>query len=174
MKKKIYLASSWRNTYQPQVYFDLCVAGHEVYDFRNPAPGETGFSWSSIDPNWKNWTPKQLKEALQHPLAVKGHCFDQDGMNWCDACVLLLPAGNSAHLEAGWCAAKGKPTVVYAPEIKDADLMYKTFELVDAALGYPTFCTEFSEVLDFLEHSVTLLSLAESDAKIDHYSRGDR
>lgn len=155
MKKKIYLASSWRNTYHSQILADLKAAEHEVYDFKNPAPGESGFSWSSIDPNWEKWTPKKLKEALQHILAKKGHEFDQGGMNWCNACVLLLPAGNSAHLEAGWCAGRGKPTVVYAPEIKTADLMYKTFELVDAALGYSTFCTEFSEVLEFLDKSTS-------------------
>ena len=32
----IYVASSWRNTYYPEVVQALRDAGHEVYDFRNP------------------------------------------------------------------------------------------------------------------------------------------
>ena len=35
--RKIYLASSWRNERQPQAVQILRDAGHEVYDFRNPA-----------------------------------------------------------------------------------------------------------------------------------------
>lgn len=39
---KIYLASSWRNERQPAVLAALREAGHEVYDFRNPAPRHEG------------------------------------------------------------------------------------------------------------------------------------
>jgi hypothetical protein len=34
MKRKIYVASSWRNEYYPEVVEKLREAGHEVYDFR--------------------------------------------------------------------------------------------------------------------------------------------
>ena len=43
--RRIYLASSWRNTYQAQVLAELRGAGFEVYDFKNPAPGNQGFGW---------------------------------------------------------------------------------------------------------------------------------
>ena len=33
---RIYVASSWRNVYYPEVVTRLREAGHEVYDFRNP------------------------------------------------------------------------------------------------------------------------------------------
>ena len=36
---KIYVASSWRNPHQPAIVEELRVAGHEVYDFRNPPGG---------------------------------------------------------------------------------------------------------------------------------------
>lgn len=42
---KIYVASSWRNPYQPTVVEKLRECGHEVYDFRNP-PKRKGFAWS--------------------------------------------------------------------------------------------------------------------------------
>ncbi len=54
---RIYVASSWRNAHQPELVKALQDAGHEVYDFRHPAPGNEGFQWSQIDPNWKDWTP---------------------------------------------------------------------------------------------------------------------
>ena len=49
---KIYVASSWRNQYFPEVVKKLREYGHEVYD--------------------------------------------------CNACLLVLPCGRSAHTEAGW------------------------------------------------------------------------
>ena len=45
----IYVASSWRNTYYPEVVQALRDAGHEVYDFRNPPSGDPGFHWSDVD-----------------------------------------------------------------------------------------------------------------------------
>lgn len=154
--KKIYLASSWRNKYQPDVLASLRAAGHEVYDFRNPSPDDKGFGWDSIDPEWRTWTPKQLRDALKHPLAVKGHDNDHSAMVWANVGVLVLPAGNSAHLEAGWLAGRGKPTIVYAPEIHDADLMYKSFERVSAMLGYPTFCLDIEELLTSVDKCAVL------------------
>lgn len=53
---KIYVASSWRNTYYPSVVESLQAAGHEVYDFRNPPQGGHGFHWTAIDPNCSEWT----------------------------------------------------------------------------------------------------------------------
>ncbi len=48
---KIYVASSWRNKYYPEVVEALRAAGHEVYDFRNPPHGGAGFHWTDIDEN---------------------------------------------------------------------------------------------------------------------------
>lgn len=40
---KIYVASSWRNPYFPEVVKRLRAEGHDVYDFRNPPHGGNGF-----------------------------------------------------------------------------------------------------------------------------------
>lgn len=69
---KIYVASSWRNSYQLDVVSFLRNEGHEVYDFKNPPHGNGGFQWSDIDPNWQYWTTAQYREALNHPIAQKG------------------------------------------------------------------------------------------------------
>lgn len=124
---KIYVASSWRNVYQPQVVEILRYLGHEVYDFRNPPNGEKGFAWSDIDPQWKSWTAQQYRQNLDCPIARKGFKNDWQGMQWADTCVLVLPSGRSAHSEAGFMAGAGKAVVVYQPEKEEPELMYKLF-----------------------------------------------
>jgi hypothetical protein len=49
--RRIYVASSWRNDVQPVAVEMFRQLGHEVYDFRNPRPGDNGFHWSDIDPD---------------------------------------------------------------------------------------------------------------------------
>lgn len=124
--RKIYVASSWRNPGQPAVVQALREAGHEVYDFRHPAPGNEGFAWSEIDPDWMDWTPERFAELLAtHPVAANGFSFDKGGLDWCDTCVLVLPCGRSAHLELGYAAGQGKETYVLLHEDKfEPELMY--------------------------------------------------
>lgn len=127
MKRKIYVASSWRNEFQPQVVKSLRSLGHEVYDFRNP-PKRAGFAWSDIDKHWLQWTPEQYKAALSHPLAHAGFHSDFDGMQWADTCVMVLPCGRSANTEAGWMKGAGKEVYVYQPIAQEPELMYKIYD----------------------------------------------
>ena len=121
---KIYVASSWRNEYQQAIVADLRDHGHEVYDFKNP-PGRTGFSWREIDDNWQRWTPKQYLAALHTKEAAAGFKSDFDAMKAADACVLALPCGRSAHLEAGWFTGAGKPLFVLTGlALGEPELMY--------------------------------------------------
>lgn len=121
----IYLASSWRNPHQPTVLAALRAAGHEVYDFRNPAPGNDGFRWSEIDPDWQQWTPEQYARALSHPIAERGFSLDMAALQRCDACVLVLPCGRSAHLELGYAVGAGKATIVLQLAPQEPELMVK-------------------------------------------------
>lgn len=123
---RIYLASSWRCAEQPRVLQVLRDAGHEVYDFRNPAPGNTGFAWSAIDRDWLAWTPERFAARLAtHPVAAAGFALDKAALDWCNTCVLLLPCGRSAHLEAGYAAGQGKRTLFYlSPDRFEPELMY--------------------------------------------------
>lgn len=125
---KIYVASSWRNEQHQQGTVALLRAdGHEVYDFRHPAPDNDGFGWSRIDPDWLTWTRAQFRDALAHPIARDGFGFDMDALKWCDACVLVLPCGRSAHLELGYAVGAGKRSIVYAPTGRafEPELMYR-------------------------------------------------
>jgi len=120
---RIYVASSWRNDNQVGTVAFLRGLGHQVYDFRNPPHGRGGFKWSEIDPHWKSWTAWQYRNALQTPIAQAGFVSDRDAMEWADVCVLLLPCGRSAHLEAGWMAGRGKHVIIMTQDGEEPELM---------------------------------------------------
>jgi len=124
---KLYIASSWRNNYYPTVVELLKREGFNVYDFRNPPSGDAGFKWSLVGEDWLEWEPEVYREKLEHPLAKKQFLNDIEAIESCDACVLVLPCGRSAHTEAGWFAGSGKPVFVYLPERVEPELMYKLF-----------------------------------------------
>ena len=97
--------------------------------FATPAPGNHGFQWTEIDPEWKAWQPKDFREALDHPIAVEGFQRDMRALACCDICVLVLPCGRSAHLEAGYAAGFGKKVIVLlAPG--EPELMYRMADFI--------------------------------------------
>lgn len=139
---KIYVASSWRNTFQPTVVTRLRNDGHEVYDFR-----DHGFQWPDIDTDWLNWTPDQYVTALSHPAAESGFARDRNALDWCDACILVLPCGRSSHLELGYAAGRGKLTAILMPDSSvqvEAELMNKLADKV---------CLSLTEVCEWLAAS---------------------
>lgn len=131
---KIYVASSWRNAWQPEVVEALRAAGHEVFDFRHPWKGYEAFRWSDISPDWQEWTVEEYRKGLVHPVAEEKFAHDLEAMEWADVCVLVLPCGRSAHAEAGWFSGAGKKVIVYIPEKQEPELMYKLFDSVVAGI----------------------------------------
>lgn len=127
---RVYVASSWRNPHQPSVVAALRAAGHDVYDFRHPEPGNDGFSWAQIDPQddgglaARAWSAERLRRALEHPLATEGFRLDSRAVLLCDACVLVLPCGRSAHLEAGFARGRGALLFVLMLDPDEPELMY--------------------------------------------------
>lgn len=136
MKRKIYVASSWRNSLQPDVVKALRIQGHEVYDFRHPRPGNDGFGWSQMDADWLNWTPERFVDRLySSPVARAGFLLDKAALDWCDTCVCILPSGRSAHLELGYAVGRGKATyVLLQPEKFEPELMYLLCDRVVCSL----------------------------------------
>lgn len=123
----IYLASSWRNSYHAETLRFLESHHWSVYNFRKPIPGDNGFHWSEVDRDWQRSNLEGYQKMLKHPLAEEGFEKDFSAMSHSKACVLLLPCGRSAHLEAGWFIGKNCPTYVYTPpgEPIEPELMYK-------------------------------------------------
>lgn len=123
---KIYVASSWRNQRQPVVVAALRAAGHDAYDFRNPKPGNQGFSWRQCSERDQLTDPERFRsEVLTHPIARAAFELDMGALRSADVTVLVLPCGRSAHLELGWAAGAGKQTfVLFDDEIDEPELMY--------------------------------------------------
>jgi hypothetical protein len=133
---KIYIASSWRNKYQPSLVTHLRDKFGDnilIYDFRNPAPGNYGFQWRECDGGWESWSTEKYIEILEHSdVAAKGFKLDKDALDWCELCVMVMPAGRSASLELGYAAGAGKVTFVYIPERCEPELMFKLCDKVVA------------------------------------------
>ena len=137
---RIYVASSWRNEYQPNVVDILRKNGHTVYDFRNPKEGDKGFHWSDIDPEWQEWTKEKYRECLNHTIAVVGFVTDYEAMIWADVFVGVQPFGRSASIEMGWAAGRGKKTILLL-ENGEPELMVKIFDHI---------CCDMDELMEIL------------------------
>jgi hypothetical protein len=132
--QRIYLASSWRSERQPELVRILGEAGHEVYDFRNPARGHHGFSWRAIDPDWERWTAEQQIAAFDNSVAQFGLALDYGGMQWANVCVMLQPCGRSAALELGWAIGAGKRTAVLMTDGQEPELMIRLADLLTTSV----------------------------------------
>ncbi|MGA2475551.1 MAG: hypothetical protein ABSF73_02915 [Terriglobia bacterium] len=125
---RVYVASSWRNTFQPSVIKALREDGHQVYDFMD----SEGFHWSEVDPQWQEW-PKDVPRylaGLNHPCALRGFNRDMTALREAEVCIYVMPCGVSASLEAGWAKGRGKPLIVYVPGLREPDLMVKIADLI--------------------------------------------
>lgn len=118
--QRIYVASSWRNKYQPWVVTRLREDGFRVYDFRH-----RGFSWGQIDPQWEGWKVEDWLMALDDPIACEGFRRDFEAMKWADTVVMVLPCGRSAHLELGWAVGRKRTAILIPEERETPDLMVK-------------------------------------------------
>lgn len=133
---KIYVASSWRNAFQPGAVRRLRELGHQVYDFRgggdgwSAADGEGGFSWKQIGEGWEQWTVDQYVEALKCEIAQAGFDRDMNALKACDACIFVMPCGPSASMEMGWAAGAGKLVAAWIPAMREPDLMVKMAQQV--------------------------------------------
>jgi len=141
---RIYVTSSWRNeTRQQAVVAALRAAGHDVYDFRNPAPGDHGFSWRQCADSEQLKDPRRFRdEVLEHPVALAGFDKDMRALDSADATVLVLPCGRSAHLELGYAVGDNQRTIVLLDDpMSEPELMY---------LMCDELCTTVEEVVQKL------------------------
>lgn len=156
---KIYLASSWRNEQQPVVLAALRAAGHDVYDFKNPKPGDNGFGWKQIQDTPPPWSAELTREILEHRIANHGFDLDYSAMQWAEACVMLQPCGRSAALELGWAAGAGKMTFVILADGQEPELMLKLAESI---------CTSVDEVIEKLDDMQNIRRKMQSFSSATH------
>ncbi len=129
----IYVASSWRNLLHPGIVHMLKRLGHIVYDFRHPEPGNDGFGWSSVFPEYVSGgkvSPESYREGLKHPIAQKGYALDIGALRACDAVVYVMPCGRSASWEFGYAMGQGKKGYVVMFDNDEPDLMFSEATII--------------------------------------------
>lgn len=119
---KIYIASSWKNA--PWLYelaSSLRQGGHEVDLFCDEHGGRYVFDYREL----KNYQKMTGITFLQQTKAKKAFKEDKKWIDWADCIVMLLPCGNSAHLEAGYAKGQGKQLYILGKFPKgEFDVMY--------------------------------------------------
>lgn len=134
--RRVYLATSWKNTSYPSVLAAIHAAGHEVYDFRDD---NAAFNWRELQHpdrhDWQDWRFEEFRDVLAMPRAKDAFANDIDALEWADTGIVLLPCGRSAHMELGWLVGAGKPVALLRDPLEgqpfhhwrgatDAELMY--------------------------------------------------
>jgi len=139
---KIYIASSWKNTRLAcKVAIYLINKGHKVDAFFDDSDGRYVFNWKEIV---KNKNKLNAITFFKDERTKKAFKEDKKWLDWCDCLVLVLPAGNSSHLEAGYIKGQGKILIIYSLKFPQGkfDVMY----------GFADLMTErISEIEDYLK-----------------------
>jgi hypothetical protein len=120
--RRIYVVGSLRNPEVPVVGQALRDAGHEAFD-----------DWYGAGPNaddhWRNYEEERERsyvDALAAPAAEAIFNLDMKWLVWADTAVLVLPAGKSAHMEAGWVKGHGGELHIIMPASDVRwDVMYR-------------------------------------------------
>ena len=139
---KIYMASSWKNANDVEVIAQVLREHcHEVDCFTDESTGRYVFHWSQID-SFENLDAMNFMHDERSQKAFKE---DKKWIDWADGVLLLLPAGKSAHLEAGYAVGKGKFLVIYQQKYPkgEFDVMYGFADLIT---------DDFNSVTDFLKN----------------------
>lgn len=136
----VYIASSWKNTFQPAVISVIENAGIDCYDFKHPEPLNDGFHWSNVlGKDYKPSIPyRTYITALGNSAAEEGFQRDFQAMQKASHFILVLPCGKSAHLELGWAVGAGKKTCILTEELVEPELMYNMVDVI------------FKDILDVL------------------------
>jgi len=119
------------------IYVGGSTRNQKIGEFANKIETELGIEafadWAQPGPEadsfWRSYSQmrgRSYRQALKSHGADQIFDFDYEHLNRCDAMVLLLPAGKSAHMELGFTRGRGKPGfVVFEEEPERWDVMYK-------------------------------------------------
>jgi hypothetical protein len=126
---KIYLASSWKNESLVMWWAEkLRALGYPLDAFCNAAGGRLVFHFSEIgDPSGLD-----AINFLEDERSQKAFAEDKKWLDWADVCLLILPAGKSSHLEAGYAVGSGKKLIIWQENFPkgEFDVMYGFADLI--------------------------------------------
>ena len=126
---KIYIASSWKMSKWVKAWKEQLVSlGYEVDAFCDDSDGRFVFHFSEIG------DPADLDAInfLEDDRSKKAFTEDKNWLDWADCCLLILPSGKSAHLEAGYAKGQGKALIIWRNEFPkgEFDVMYGFADLI--------------------------------------------
>lgn len=119
---KIYIATSWKNADVALVMADLLrLDGHLVDCFCDEKSGRFVFDYREID-DCENLDAISFLEDARSQKAFEE---DKKWLDWAEIVLMILPCGNSAHLEAGYARGCGKKVYIFGHFKKGSfDVMY--------------------------------------------------
>lgn len=119
---RLYLIGSLRNPAIPELGELLRTKGYDVFDDWYAAGPEADDHWQAYERGRGHTYP----QALAGKAATNTFNYDKRNLDGCDAGILVMPAGKSAHLELGYLVGSGKTTFIYLPEEPERfDVMYR-------------------------------------------------
>jgi len=132
MKRKIYIASSWKNSpFVRGLAVELRRRGHEVFDFtdtENRPDGLDIFVFSAGQwalQHGKKPDEIEYKDFLTWEPAIRAFESDKAGLDWANTVIMLLPCGRSSHLEAGYAVGQDKELFIFGDlPLGEFDVMY--------------------------------------------------
>ena len=122
---KVYIIGALKNERIISLANLIEARGHEVFaDWFSPGP--------DADVYWKKYEVargRSFIRAMQGPHAKHVFNYDRNWLDWCDAAVMVCPAGKSAHLELGYVIGSGKRGfILLHGEPERWDIMYRFAE----------------------------------------------
>jgi len=119
---KLYLIGSLRNPEVPLLAARLRAQNHEIFD-----------DWFCAGPRADDhWMEYEKARGHNYAQALEGYAanhvfeYDRSHLDRAEGGVLLLPAGKSGHLEAGYLLGQKKPVWILMPgEPTRYDVMYR-------------------------------------------------
>jgi hypothetical protein len=119
---KLYLVGSLRNPEVPSLAARLRAAGHVVFDDWMAAGPEADDKWME----YEKARGRNFAQALEGYAAKHVFEYDRSHLDESEGGILLLPAGRSGHLEAGYLIGQEKPLWILMPgEPERFDVMYR-------------------------------------------------
>lgn len=139
-KINIYLIGALKNKEIPYLAENLKKEGFDVFaEWHNPGP-EADMFWQEHE----KIKGSSYKEALNGLHVENIFYYDLTYLDFCDAAILVMPAGKSGHLELGYAAGSGKKTFILLDnEPERYDIMPKFANAV---------CNNYEELIEELRN----------------------
>ena len=162
VKRKIYLASSWKNK---DTLLDLAdrlrQMGHEVFLFCQESPRPEGLDVFIFDYRMLPSGAWNFVDFIEQEPTIRAYKSDKAGLDWCDTVVLVLPSGRSSHLELGYARGQEKDCFIIG-ELPDGE--FETMYLF-ANKGCYSWGTDFNRFEEAIKEPPTWFRTMQSYTK---------